>query len=321
MIRVVFKRLLCAVPVLLGVSALSFFILQLAPGDYFNALQMNPQIDAQTLDRMREQFGYHQPAAIRYLLWLKGVLTLDLGVSAAYRTPVSTLVLSRMGATLLLAVSSILLTWLLSIPLGVLCALRHRSWIDRALSWFMFGSLSLPPFFLALLLVYLSYFIPGLPSGGFTSVDYEALTPAGRVFDVLRHLLLPLTVVVVSSVGPLVRIVKTSVRELLASPFIVTARAKGVSERAVIWHHLMKNALTPLITLLGYQLSGLLSGVALTETILSWPGLGSLVLEAVLQQDTQVIMASLFLGSVMLVLGNLAADLLIAWVDPRAKAA
>ena len=313
----ILRRLLAAVPVILGITFISFIIVQLAPGDYFNSLLMNPEIDQATIDRMREQMGFHKPFIVQYLLWLKGALTLDLGVSTAYKIPVFRLVLSRLMPTLGLSVASIVLIWLVSIPLGLVCAIRKYSLWDHSISLIMFLFMSVPSFFTAFLLVYLSYYVPGLPSGGLTGANYDFLSPLGRALDIARHMVIPVTVVVISAVGGLVRLVKTNVLEVYGSLFITAARARGLSENAVILKHLLKNSLNPLITILGFQLSGLLSGVALTEAILSWPGLGSLVLDAVLQQDTQVVMASLLISSLMLIAGNLAADVLLRIVDPR----
>ena len=317
MTAMILKRLLAAVPVIFGITFVSFIIVQLAPGDYFNSLLMNPEIDQTTIDRMREQLGFHKPFIVQYLLWLKGVLTLDLGVSTAYKIPVFRLVLSRLMPTLWLSVSSIIIIWLVSIPLGLICAIRKYSLWDHSISLVMFMAMSVPSFFTAFLLVYLSYYVPGLPSGGLTGANYDFLSPLGRALDIARHMVIPVTVVVISAVGGLVRLVKTNVLEVYGSLFITAARARGLSENAVILKHLLKNSLNPLITILGFQLSGLLSGVALTEAILSWPGLGSLVLDAVLQQDTQVVMASLLISSLMLIAGNLAADVLLRIVDPR----
>lgn len=319
MLKLIIKRIIYAVPVLFGITVLSFAIIQLSPGDYFDQLELNPEISRETIESLRAQFGYNQPVLTRYLLWVKGIFTLDLGMSLAYKIPVSKLVLSRLLPTLALSVTSIVFIWIFSIPLGFFCAVKHNRLADRIISTFMFAFMSLPSFFVAFVFVYLSYYLPGMPSGGMASVNYESMTAAAKAADLAKHLAVPVAVVLIASIGPIVRIIKSNALEIMGSDFITATRARGLSERSIIFRHLLKNALNPLLTILGYQLSGLLSGVALTEAVLSWPGLGSLVLESVLKQDTQVVMASLFTGAVMLLIGNLISDILLQAVDPRIK--
>jgi len=233
--------------------------------------------------------------------------------------PVSFLIKQKLINTLALSIASIFLTWLIAIPFGVLAAQKNGRWQDIVLSVLAYVGISLPSFFVAMLLVFFAARTMLLPVGGTTSVF--ALDAGGwiRFADYLRHLLLPTLALTLAGVGSLFRLMRNNFLESLGSPYITTARAKGLPESKVLYKHALRNAINPMITIFGYELSGILSGAALVEVITNWPGMGRLLLDAVLAQDLYLVMASLLIGGILLVLGNLAADLMLAAADPRIR--
>lgn len=319
------KRILGMVPLLLGVSLLSFLLLQLSPGDPLSAQRGNPQIPDGLIRRIEAQYGFDRPVPEQYLRWLSRTLHGDLGYSFKYKRPVAAVLWERMGATLLLSLFSSLLSWFLAIPLGVWSALRRGGWPDRVVSVTAFVGMSLPSFFLALLLLYAASVLPELPLvgripiGGLVSPDFDQLGPVGRILDVLKHLLVPGLVLAVGGVAGLQRVARGSLLETLRQPYVVAARSRGLPGKSVLWRHAFRNAANPLITLLGFEFSALLSGAAFTEIITSWPGLGLVALEAVRAKDMFLVMATVLMGSFLLLVGNLLSDILHAWNDPRVK--
>jgi peptide/nickel transport system permease protein len=322
MIRYILRRLFLLGPLLLGITFISWAAIQLAPGsgDYFQSLVLQyPQISPSTIAALRAQFGMDQPPWIQYLRWLWSILHLNFGLSFAYNVPVSWLIGSRALNTLLLSVTSLVAAWTIAIPLGIYSAVHQYSALDGLLSAAAFVAISVPSFFSALLLLYAAYWTHLLPLQGLTSVNYDSLSWWGKVLDVSWHLVLPTVALGVFSVGGLMRYMRTNLLDVLRQEYVQTARAKGVSERRVIFRHAVRNAINPLVTLFGFELGGLLSGAAFVENVLGYPGLGRLILEAVLKKDVFVVMGSLLLGSVLLILGNLTADILLAYVDPRIR--
>ncbi len=319
MARYIGQRLMHLFPLILGMTFISFFIIQLAPGDYFTRLSMNPEISANTLQSLREEFGLNKPAIVQYGLWLKNLFRLNFGISFTYHIPVLTLLKGRLFNTLFLSIFTLLLTWLISIPLGIIAAVFANRFPDRLLSVFAFITISFPSFFLALLFLSLSAQTGVFPLGGVTSIYYPELSLFGKFADRIWHLLLPAMVLTICGFGGMFRVMRGNFLENIRSPYVTALRAKGLPEKKVYFKHVLRNSINPLITIFGYELSGLLSGVALVEIILSWPGMGRLMLEAVMTQDLYVVMASLFFGGMLLILGNLLADILLAFADPRIR--
>lgn len=319
MINYIFRRILQAVPLLFGITLISFFIMQLAPGDYFTKLQMNPEISRDTLDQLRTKYGLDKPLLVQYGKWLWGILHLDFGTSLVYQIPVTALIKERLLNTLLLSLIAMLLIWMISIPLGILCAAHQYKWIDQLISGISFIGISLPTFFFAFLLLYLASSTGILPTGGIMDLAHKEYSLWGKFIDYARHLIIPVTVLTIASIAGMQRIMRANILDELHLPYVTMARAKGLSEKSTLYKHILRNAINPMITIFGYQLSGLLSGAALTEIILSWPGLGRLILDALLQQDLYLVMASLLISSVLLIAGNLIADILLAFADPRIR--
>lgn len=307
------------IPLLFGITLLSFGIMKLAPGDFLSQMALNPLISPETIALMKKQFGLDQPWPIQYLKWLWGIMHFDFGYSFTYRVPVATLITDRVLNTLLLSITAAFISWLIAIPLGVYTALYRRSFFDTILSFFSFATISVPTFFLALLGIFFAAKTGWFPTGGVISINYETLNPFDKLLDRLYHLILPAMILGIGSLGALLRLMRSNFLEMMRQPYIMTAKAKGLPSLAVTWRHIFPNAINPLITLLGFEIAGLLSGAAFTEIIFAWPGLGRLILEAVMSQDLYLVMGSLFMGSILLILGNLIADILLATLDPRIK--
>ena len=315
----VVKRLLQALLTLLLASALSFFVIQLAPGDYLDTLKQNPKISPERISELRSQFGLDRSWPEQYGFWLWRIVTQgDFGTSFVYQRSVASLLWERLAATLLLAIASLIVTWAIAIPLGIIAAVKQNHWIDRLLRVISYAGQGFPSFITALLLlIFAQYTSPIFPVGGMTSINHADLSPLGKFLDISWHMILPTLALSVTSFAGLQRIARGELLDVLRQDYIQTARAKGLSENRVIYVHALRNAINPLITLLGFELAGLLSGAFIAEFFFNWPGLGRLILQAVLAQDLYLVMASLVMGAVMLIVGNLLADLLLKAVDPR----
>lgn len=336
------KRLLQALLTLLIASLLCFIIVQLAPGNYVDNLRENLQNDPELINRLEEQFGLagEPPSPLEstqslaaffqslgpwlawvipsYVKWLGQALQGNLSESFVFKRPVAGLLAERVGATLVLALSSLVLTWAIAIPMGVIAAVHQNRWSDRLLRSLSYIGQGFPSFITALLLLILAQRLsPWLPVGDMTSIDYADLSGLGKVLDIAWHMILPTIALSIASFAGLQRITRGQLLEVLRQDYIRTARAKGLSENRIIYGHALRNAINPLITLLGFEFASLLSGAFIAEYFFNWPGLGRLILKAVFAQDLYLVMASLMMGAVMLIVGNLLADLLLSVVDPR----
>lgn len=315
------KRLLQALLTLFLASALSFAIIQLAPGDYLDTLKQNPKISPERIAELQRQFGLDQPAIVQYWRWLVRVVTqFDFGTSFVYFRPVSSLLLERIPATLVMALASIVVTWAIAIPLGIVAAVNQNRAFDRFLQVISYAGQGFPSFITALLLLILAqYTTPLFPVGGITSIDHADLSWFGQIVDYAWHLILPTIALSITSFAGLQRITRGEMLDVLRQDYIQTARAKGLPENRVIYVHALRNAINPLITLLGFEFASLLSGAFIAEYFFNWPGLGRLILSAVTAQDLYLVMASLMMGAMMLILGNLLADLMLKFADPRIR--
>ncbi len=318
MFKFLIYRIFQAFITLIGVTFLSFLIIKLAPGDYLDQLKLNPQISPETIERLKHLYGLDQPILVQYLKWLKNALLFDLGYSFQYHAPVLDLILERIPNTLLLTVSSAIIAWFLAIPIGMLAAFKENSLIDKAVQSFTYTFMSIPSFFLAFLLLFFAAKTGILPVGGIQSPEYEKLSLFGKFIDILKHLVIPALSIALVSLAGLIRLTRSSTLEVLHSPMITMLRAKGVGTFTLV-KHVFKNAMNPFTTLIGYEIAGLISGAALIEIIVGWPGMGMLMLNAVLSQDLFLVMGGLYIGTIMLLLGNLIADLLLAYIDPRVR--
>jgi peptide/nickel transport system permease protein len=317
------KRLLQGLLTLLLASLLSFAIIQLAPGSYLDTLQQNPKISPETLKELKIQFGLDQPWYVQYGRWLWQVVSrFNFGQSFVYSRSVSSLLLERVPATLLLAIFSIIITWAIALPLGIISAVKQNTVLDRILRVVSYFGQGFPSFITALVLLILAQNVsPFLPVGNMTSIDYAEFSPLRKVGDILWHMILPTIALSITSFAGLQRLTRGQLLDVMRQDYIQTARAKGLPENRVIYVHALRNAINPLITLLGFEFASLLSGAFIAEFFFNWPGLGRLILQAVTAQDLYLVMGSLMMGAAMLIIGNLLADLLLKFVDPRIKLA
>jgi peptide/nickel transport system permease protein len=317
----ILKRVLQAILTLFLASALSFFVIQLAPGDFLDQYRQSPQFSAETLQQLEEQFGLNLPPWRQYLNWLYQVIFHgNFGLSFSYQRPVVDILLERVPNTLLLSFASIFFTWLIAIPLGIIGAVNQNKLADRVLRVLSYLGQGMPTIITGLLLLFFAQLTaPLFPIGGRTSIIHDDLNWFGKILDVGWHLILPTVALSITSFAGLQRITRGQLLDVMRQNYIQTARAKGLPENRVIYVHALRNAVNPLITLLGFEFASLLGGAFITETYFNWPGLGKLILEAVTSQDLYLVMASLMMGAVMLIIGNLLADLALSFVDPRIR--
>jgi peptide/nickel transport system permease protein len=319
MARFIGRRILQMLPLLLGITFISFAVMQLAPGDYLDQLRGQPQIRPETVDALRRQFGLDKPWYEQYVRWLISAVQGNFGYSFTYKIEVFTLIGQRLYYTFLLSLFSGLFSWIVAIPLGIYIARRRNSIGDRFWNFLAFAGISLPGFFVALLAMKLAQQTGWFPVGGATSVSYDSLSWFGKVKDTGWHLILPVLVLGTRGVAGLMRQMRGNMLDVLGENFILAARARGLSEQKVVYKHALRNSINPLVTLLGYEISGLLAGAALVENVMAWPGLGRLLLESVQNRDIYVAMGAFVMGGVLLIIGNLIADVLLALTDPRIR--
>jgi len=316
----IIRRILYAIPLLLAISLFSFLIMQLSPGNYLDQLRMNPDISTQVLDTMEEEFGLDRSVPEQYALWLGQVLRGNLGRSFAYRVPVTQVIGSRIKNTLILSFAAMVLAWGASIPVGIYSATNKYTVGDNVFTSLAFVGLSIPNFFFALLLLYgIVTFNLDWPIQGMTSITHSMMSPVEQIVDILRHLVVPAVVLGTASMAGLTRQMRGQMIDAMTSDYVRTARSKGLMERVVVYKHALRNAINPMITIFGFQISALLGGAALTEIVTGWPGLGTLMLNAVRSKDLYLAMAGLMMGSLLLITGNLIADILLAVSDPRIR--
>ncbi len=317
-IRFISKRILQTIPLLIIVSLISFFIIRLSPVDPIAELRLNPSISQETLDKEIKRLNLDKPIFVQYISWAKSFVKGDLGYTTAGEK-VSVKLKERIPNTLLLTSFVILMTWAVGIPLGILSAVKKDTFWDRLFTILASIGMAIPSFFFAILMLIFAVKTGWFPVGGLTSYNFNEMSFLGKLFDILRHLALPTLVLFTISLSGLQRQMRANMLEVLDSDYVKFARAKGLSEYKVIYKHALRNAINPMITLLGFEFAGLLSGAALTEYVFQYPGLGRLILEAVMKSDINLVMASLMMGTVMLIVGNLLADILLMITDPRLR--
>lgn len=321
MLRYLRKRLTQMLIILFGISLVSFFIMQLAPGSPVDLLVERNAPQAEK-ERIAEIYGLNQPIFVQYFKWLGQVLRLDFGRSFVSGEPVLQMILDRLPYTLYLNFVVMVVIYLLAIPIGIVSALKQYSWTDHAVTLFAFIGQAMPTFWLAMLLIYfVAIPIPWLRTSGIATYGVNIHTTPffTVVIDRIRYLLLPATVMTFTSLGGITRYMRSSMLEVIRQDYVRTARAKGMSERVVNFKHALRNALLPIVTLLGHELPILFSGSFILEVIFSWPGLGLIAMRAIQQRDYMVIMAFNTIGATMTVLGTFLADLLYVVVDPRIR--
>jgi len=319
LIKYIARRLIIMLPELWIITIIVFALIQLSPGTFLDQYKLDPSVSAETLKAMERELGLDKPAIVQYFYWLGKVVRGDFGYSFYYRRPVASLIGERLLGTFVLSLYSFVLSWIIGVVLGIVSALKKYTLTDKILTVVAFSGLALPGFFLALVLLYMAARTGWFPIGGMYSPETSRLDVWNAFKDIFWRMQLPAFTLTFGGFAGLMRYMRGSLLDVLKEDYVEFARAKGMPERVVIYKHALRNAINPLITMFGYSLSGLLSGAVITETIFSWPGLGRLTYQALLQKDYYVVMASTVIGTVLLVLGNLVGDILLAAVDPRIR--
>ncbi|MGD2079690.1 MAG: ABC transporter permease [Nitrospirota bacterium] len=315
------KRLLMMVPLLFGITLITFVVIHLAPGGPVEVeTQMSTKISAQARENLKRLYGLDKPVHIQYLEWLKRFVKFDFGKSFVDGREVTDKILERIRITIVINILAIVLIFSLAIPIGVMSAVRQYSLFDKVSTVFVFVGYSTPSFWLALLLmIFFGVNMGVLPISGFQSIDVSGMGPLERLADWARHLVLPVSILAFTGLAAMSRYSRSSMLEVIRQDYVRTARAKGLSERVVVLKHAFRNALLPIVTILGLMVPELIGGAVITETIFAIPGMGKLFIESTYARDYPTVMGILVIGAALTLLGNLVADVSYALVDPRIR--
>lgn len=319
MISACMRRLAQSLFVVFGVSVLAFLLTDLAPGEYFDEMKLNPQISPNTVAALRAEHGLDRPVTFRYALWLRSVARGEFGYSFAYNCPVWPLLRTRAGNTLILTVTALIFSWIIAIPTGIFAAVRAGRWIDRSAAVCTSFLLSTPDILVGLVLLAFALHTRWFPTGGMHSPGQVDASVFAAGSDLARHLILPVVALAAGTVPLLFRHARSATLEVLDSSFIVAARGHGISRTRILFGHVLPVAANPLVSLLGVSIGTLLGGSLLIEVIVSWPGVGPLLFHAVVDRDVQIVIAAAMFSTLFLAAGNLVADALLYMVDPRIR--
>ena len=324
--RFLVKRVLYMIPTLIGISVICFIIIQLPPGDFLTSVlssmaESGNRPDQASIDRLTAQYGLDQPIYVQYWRWISGIVFHgDFGWSFDWGQPVGHLIWDRLGITLLVSSLSFVLIWVIALPIGIYSAVNRYSLGDHFFTFLGFVGLAVPTFILALILMYLSFTYLGLNVGGLFSPEYEnAAWGLAKFWDLCQHLWIPIVVIAVSSTAALIRVMRANLSDELSKPYVVTARAKGLSEFTLIMRYPVRIALNPFISTIGWLLPSLISGVTITAIVLNLPMAGPLLLRALVSQDMYLAGAFILLLSALTLVGTLMSDILLALLDPRIR--
>lgn len=325
MFAYIIRRILIMIPTLIAISIISFTIIQLPPGDFLTTYVSQLSASGETVDQaelesLKKRFGLDEPIYIQYFKWAWNFLHGDFGHSFEWNKPVSELIGERLQLTVIISVCTLLFTWAVSVPIGVYSAVRQYSWLDYVLTVFGFIGLATPNFLLALILLWVSYAYLGLSIGGLFSPEFaDAPWSFARIWDLFKHLWIPVVIVGLGHTAKFIRIIRGNLLDELRKPYVVTARAKGLSETRLILKYPVRVAINPLISTIGWTLPELISGIAITAVVLNLPTTGPLLLGALMSQDMQLAGTFIMFLSSLTVVGTLLSDILLAWVDPRIR--
>jgi peptide/nickel transport system permease protein len=325
MLTYIARRLFGMIPTLIVVSILTFIIIQLPPGDFLTTLsiqaaQSGSSMDEGAMEALRRQYGLDQPMYVQYLSWVAGFPRGDFGYSIEWKTPVADLIGSRLGFTLMYSVLALVLTWIVAIPIGIYSATHQYSWGDVALTFLGFVGLSVPAFMLGLVYMFVAAFWFNASVGGLMTPGLEdAPWSSTKVIDIVNHLIWPTIIVGLAGTAQLIRIMRGNLLEILGQQYVTTARAKGLTESIVVNKYAVRVAINPLVSVMGMELPNLINGSVLLGIVLSLPTIGPMFLNALKNQDIYLAGTILIMLAVLLMVGNLLADIALAWVDPRIR--
>ncbi len=331
MFSYILRRFFHLIPTFIGATLLAFLISQLVPGDFFTTMAMNPDVRPETIERLRDRFRLNEPVPVQYVFWMGNLLQGDLGLSFDSNQPVVNLIRRPIRNSMILVVLSIVLLWAFAIPLGVYSAVRQYTLGDQVVSTISYFGLAIPNFFFLLLLILMLFYLRSFTSDTFgwnkllfpvakmTSTNFESLNAWRQFWDIAWHALLPAFVVATGGIAGFTRILRGQMLEFLGSDFIRTARAKGLGQRSVTYKHALRPAIIPFVAGIGSLLPGLIGGAGLVEIVYAWPGITPVLLASIGRQDIYVVLGFLVISTLLLIVGNLISDLLLAVVDPRIR--
>ncbi len=324
-IKFLIRRFFLAIPTIFLISVIAFIIIELPPGDYVTSYvqalrSTGYEISRTQVEALRERYGFDRPIHERYLRWITNLVSGDMGFSYTYSRPVNELIAERLPYTIAISLTTILFSWVVAIPIAIYSAVKQYSVGDYVVSTLGFIGLSIPNFFLAIILMYVGFRFFGVSIGGLFSREYLlAAWSWGKFIDLLKHIWVPIVVVGTAGTAQTIRVLRSSLLDELGKDYVRTARAKGLSERQILLRHPLRVAINPLISTIGWLLPTVLSGAIITSQVLSLPTTGPLLLAALLNQDMYLAGSFVFLLSVLTVIGTLISDMLLAWVDPRIR--
>ncbi len=311
----IIRRFIQIIPIVIGITIVTFFLIKMCPGNPLKVMLFNPDIKPEERARLERLYGFDDPIYVQYFRWLARLLKGDLGWSLYTSRPVTKHILERIGPTAILAGSTLFLSFLIAIPFGILSATKQYSLLDYSSTVIIFFGMSLPIFFLGLVVIYIFAVRFGiLPTSGMKTLGIPF-----SIWDRIKHLILPVSVLTFYQIAPVVRYARSSMLEVIREDYVRTARSKGLSETDVIYKHALRNALIPIVTLFGLSIPFIFNGAFITETIFAWPGMGRLAVGAVFQRDYPILMGTTLVTAILVLLGNLIADILYAVVDPRIR--
>ena len=325
MVQYVVRRVLLMIPTVIAISIVAFIIIQLPPGDYLTSLVGNMEaqgitVDAAQLAALKARYGLGEPIYVQYFKWVAGIFQGDFGQSFEWNQPVGSLVWDRLAFTILLSLSTLLFTWAIALPIGIYSAVRQYSPGDYVATFFGFLGLAIPDFLLALVLMFVAFRYFGQSVGGLFSPEFvEAPWSFARVVDLMKKMWIPIVIIGTSGTAGLIRIMRANLLDELHKPYVVTARARGMSERNLLLKYPVRMALNPFVSTVGWTLPALISGEAIVAVVLSLPTTGPLLLRALQSQDMYLAGTIILLLSVLTVIGTLLSDLALAWLDPRIR--
>lgn len=320
MLKFILRRIIIMIPQLFLLSVLVFLLAKAMPGDALTGqLASNPKMDAQTLEEMKEKLGLNDPVHVQYARWMKNLLQGDLGISYIHKQPVNDLLSGRMWNTVLLSAAILILTYMIAIPLGIVSGRWTDSWADKLIVGYSYVSFATPLFIFALIMLFIFGFKLGwFPTGGSVDIQVEKGTFA-YYLSKLNHLLLPaLSGALINTVGT-IQYLRSEIIDTKVKDFVKTARAKGVPESSIYWRHILRNSFLPIAAFLGYEITGLIGGSIFLESIFSYPGIGQLFLQSILQRDYSVVTALVMISGLATLIGTLLSDIILSAVDPRIR--
>jgi peptide/nickel transport system permease protein len=325
MLQYVGKRIMYMIPTLLIISVICFVLIQLPPGDFLTALmaqmsQAGDTVDKELIESLRKQYGLDKPLYVQYFMWIKGVIVGDFGISFEWNKPVADLIWDRLALTMVVSLASLMFAYVLAIPIGIYSATHQYSIGDYLFTFVGFIGLATPNFLLALVLMFVFYSFFGLSVGGlFSPGQADAAWSIAKVLDLLKHLLIPMIVIGTAGTCALIRVMRGCLLDEIRKQYVVTARAKGVSERTLLFKYPVRISLIPIISTIGWQLPRIFSGAIITSVVLSLPTTGPLLLRSLLSQDMYLAGSFLLILATLTVVGTLLSDILLVWIDPRIR--